>query len=59
MLALLMSKQLHLQHQFHQMHKQLNQQHEESLPKQNAVLLHSKNGQAFVVKGVSIHCNQI
>ena len=41
------------------MHKQLYQQDEESLPKQNAVLLHSKNGQAFVVKGVSIHCNQI
>ena len=37
---------------------QLYQQHGETLPKQNTTV-HSKDGQTFVVKGVSIHCNQI
>ena len=58
MLALLISNQFHLQHQFRQMHKQLYQQHGETLPKQNTTV-HSKDGQTFVVKGISIHCNQI
>ena len=58
MLALLISIQFHLQHQFRQMHKQLYQQHGETLPKQNTTV-HSKDGQTFVVKGISIHCNQI
>ena len=50
--------QFHLQHQCRQMHKQLYQHHGETLPKQNTTI-HSKDGQTFVVKGVSIHCNQI
>ena len=58
MLALLISNQYHLQYQFHQMHKQLHQQHGETLPKQNTIV-HSKDRQTFVVKGISIHCNQI
>ena len=58
MLALLISNQFHLQHRFRQMHKQLYQQHGETLPKQNKTV-HSKDGQTFVVKGISIHCNQI
>ena len=58
MLALLILIQFHLQHQFRQMHKQLYQQHGETLPKQNTTV-HSKDGQTFVVKGISIHCNQI
>ena len=58
MLAFLISNQFHLQHQFRQMHKQLYQQHGETLPKQNTTV-HSKDGQTFVVKGISIHCNQI
>ena len=58
MLALLISNQFHLHHQFSQMHKQLYQQHGETLPKQNTTV-HSKDGHTFVVKGVSIHCNQM
>ena len=58
MFASLISNQFHLQHQYRQMHKQLYQQHGETLPKQNTTV-HSKDGQTFVVKGVSIHCNQI
>ena len=58
MLALLISNLFHLQHQFHQMHKQLYQQHGKTLPRQNTAV-HSKDGQTFVVKGISIHCNQI
>ena len=58
MLALFILNQFHLQHQFHQMHKQLYQQHGETLPKQKTTV-YSKYGQTFVVKGASIHCNQI
>ena len=58
MLALLMSIHFHLQHQIRQMRKQLYQQRGETLSKQNTTV-HSKDGQIFVAKGVSIHCNQI
>ena len=58
MLALLIFNRFHLQHQSRQMHKQLYQQNGETLPKQNKTV-YSKDGQTFVVKGVSIHCNQI
>ena len=58
MLALLVMDQFHLQHQFRQINKQLYQEHEETLPKQNTTV-HSKDGQSFVAKGISIHCNQI
>ena len=58
MLAFLISNQFHLQHQFRQIHKQLYQQHGETVPKQNTTV-HSKDGQTFVVQGVSIDCNQI
>ena len=58
MLALLILNRFHLQHQFRQMQKQLYQQNGETLPKQNTTV-YSKDGQTFVVKGVSIHCNQI
>ena len=58
MLAFLIPNQFHLQHQFRQMHKQLYQQHGETLPKQN-IIVYSKDGQTFVVKGISIHCSQI
>ena len=40
------------------MRKQLYQQRGETLSKQNTTV-HSKDGQIFVAKGVSIHCNQI
>ena len=53
-----MSNQSHLQHQFRQMHKRLYQQYGVKLPKQN-ITVYSKDGETFVVKGVSIHCNQI
>ena len=58
MLALLISNQSHLQHQFRPMNKQLYQQHGETLPKQNTTV-HSKDGQTFVVKRISIHWDQI
>ena len=51
MLALLITNQYHLQHQFCQMHKQLYQQHGETLPKQNTTI-YSKDGQTFVVKEI-------
>ena len=55
MLALLILNQFHLQHQFRQIHKQLYQQHGETLPKQNTIV-QSKDEQTFVVKGIPIHC---
>ena len=51
LLVLLISSQIHLQHQFRQMHKQLCQQYGETPAKQNRTL-HSKDGQTFVVKRV-------
>lgn len=58
LLATLMSNQSYLQHQFRQMHKRLYQQHGVKLPKQN-ITVYSKDGETFIVKGVSVHCNQI